>query len=138
MEGKIMGLFDKIIKKEEPKRAPLKSIGKEVKGTSRADIDVIPLEEDELAKALVKPEIRYIKKIVVTGYTDLGKISEEIQEGNIVIVDLTPLESKPETLEKMAEQIKGMVHALGGDAAKISKYEIKLIVTPPDIKIYRG
>ena len=133
-----MGLFDKIIKKEEPKRAPLKSIGKGVKDTSRADIDVIPLEEDELAKALIKPEIRYIKKIVVTGYTDLGKISEELQEGNIVIVDLTPIESKPETLEKMAEQIKGMVHALGGDAAKISKYEIKLIVTPPDIKIYRG
>ncbi|AHF79584.1 cell division protein SepF [Thermococcus paralvinellae] len=133
-----MGLFDKIIKKEEPKRNPLNPIRKDVEGGSIADIDVIPLEEDELAKELVKPEIRYIKKIVVTSYTDLERISEEIQEGNIVIADLTPLESKPEVLEKVAEQIKGMVHALGGDAAKISKYEIKLIVTPPDIKIYRG
>ncbi|MBO8174788.1 MAG: cell division protein SepF [Thermococcus sp.] len=133
-----MGLFDKIIKKEEPKRKPLKSIRKEVEGTPRVDIDVIPLEEDELAKELIKPEIRYIKKIVVTSYTDLEKISEEIQEGNIVIVDLTPLESKTDVLEKVAEQIKGMVHALGGDVAKISKYEIKLIVTPPDIKIYKG
>lgn len=132
-----MGLFDKIIKKEEPKGKPLKSIGREIEGTLRTDIDVIPLEEDELAKELVKPEIRYIKKIVVTSYTDLERISEEIQEGNIVIVDLTPLESKPEILEKVAEQIKGMIQALGGDLAKISKYEIKLIVTPPDIKIYR-
>ncbi len=138
MEGKIMGLFDKIIKKEEPKRKPLKFSRKELEGKVRADIDVIPLEEDELAKEIAKPEIRYIKKIVVTSYTDLEKISEEIQEGNIVIVDLTPLESKQEILEKIAEQIKGMVHGLGGDLAKVSKYEIKLIVTPPDIKIYRG
>ncbi|NJE07189.1 DUF552 domain-containing protein [Thermococcus sp. M39] len=132
-----MGLFDKIIK-DESKKKPLKSIKKEVSPTPRADIDVIPLEEDELTKELVKPEIRYIKKIVVTSYTDLGKISEELQQGNIVIADFTPLESKQEVLAKMAEQLKGMVNALGGDLAKISKYEIKLIVTPPDIKIYKG
>ncbi len=129
-----MGLFDSITKKEKPRKKPLAPIKKEVQG-SRSDVDVIPLEEDVLAKEIIKPEIRYVRKIVVTSYSDLEKISEELQNGNIVIVDLTPLEAKQEVLEKVAEQIKGMVNALGGQAAKICKYEVKLLVTPADIKI---
>ncbi len=133
-----MGLFDSITKKEKPKKKPLTPIKKEVQGDiHRADIDVVPLEEDVLAKELIKPEIRYIKKIVVTSYSDLERISEELQNGNIVLVDLTPLEAKPEVLAKVAEQIKGIVGALGGQAAKICKYEVKLLVTPEDIKIAR-
>ncbi|WP_461865666.1 cell division protein SepF [Thermococcus sp.] len=127
-----MGLFDSITRKEKPRKKPLAPIKKEVQGS---DIDVIPLEEDVLAKEIIKPEIRYIRKIVVTSYSDLEKISEELQNGNIVIVDLTPLETKQEVLEKVAEQIKGIVNALGGQAAKICKYEVKLLVTPADIKI---
>lgn len=130
-----MGLFDSLKKKDENiKRKPPTAIKKEV-ATPRHDIDVVPLEEDVLAKELVKPRVRYLKKIVVTSYADLEKISEELQNGNIVLVDLTPLEVKQEVLEKVAEQIKGMVSALGGQAAKICKHEIKLILTPADIKI---
>ncbi|ACJ15517.1 hypothetical protein, conserved [Thermococcus onnurineus NA1] len=130
-----MGLFDSLKKKDEKiKRKPPTAIKKEV-AAPRRDIDVVPLEEDVLAKELVKPQVRYLKKIVVTSYADLERISEELQNGNIVLVDLTPLEVKPEVLEKVAEQIKGMVSALGGQAAKICKHEIKLILTPVDIKI---
>ena len=62
-----MGLFDKIIKKEETK----KELGTGKKRDIRHDIDVVPLEEDLIAKTIVEPEIRYIKKIVVTSYTCL-------------------------------------------------------------------
>ncbi|WP_456421920.1 cell division protein SepF [Thermococcus sp.] len=129
-----MGLFDSLKKKENrPKMKPPKDVKKEV--APRRDIDVVPIEEDVLAKELVKPQVRYLKKITVTSYSDLERISGEIQEGNIVIVDLTPLEKRPDVLEKVAEQIKGMVSALGGQAAKICKHEIKLILLPEDIKI---
>ncbi|WP_457751069.1 cell division protein SepF [Thermococcus sp.] len=129
-----MGLFDSITKKEKaPKKKVPASVKKEV--APRRDIDVVPLEEDVIAVELVKPQIRYVKKIVVTSYSDLERISEELQEGNIVIVDLTPLESRPDLIEKVAEQIKGMVNALGGQAAKICKHEIKLLLVPADIKI---
>jgi len=132
-----MGLFDSIKKKDEkprPARKPPESVKKEV-SAPRRDIDVVPLEEDVLAKEIVKPQIRYLKKVVVTSYADLERISEELQEGNIVLVDLGPLEVKPEILEKVAEQLKGMVNALGGQAAKVCKHEIKLILVPSDIKI---
>lgn len=131
-----MGLFDKI-KKEEPRKAKPLTIKKDVKGQppSKAEVEVIPLEEDELAKQIVRPQTRYVKKILVTSYSDLEAISREVQEGNLVIADLTPLESKPDVVEKVSEQIVGMVRALDGSVAKISKYEIKLLITPPDIKI---
>ncbi|AEK72920.1 DUF552 domain-containing protein [Thermococcus indicus] len=132
-----MGLFDSLKKKDEkpkPKKRPPAAVKKSV-AAPRHDIDVVPLEEDVIAKEIVKPQIRYLKKIVVTSYADLERISEELQNGNIVLVDLTPLEVKPEVLEKVAEQLKGMVGALGGQAAKICKHEIKLILVPSDIKI---
>ncbi len=129
-----MGLFDSLKKKEAaPKKKVPASVKKEV--APRRDIDVVPLEEDVIAVELVKPQIRYVKKIVVTSYSDLERISEELQEGNVVLVDLTPLESRPDLIEKVAEQIKGMVNALGGQAAKICKHEIKLLLVPADIKI---
>ncbi|AFL94870.1 hypothetical protein CL1_0665 [Thermococcus cleftensis] len=132
-----MGLFDSLKKKDSkpaPKRKPPAVVKKETPAP-RHDIDVVPLEEDVLAKEIVKPQVRYLKKIVVTSYADLERISEELQNGNIVLVDLSPLEVKPEVLEKVAEQLKGMVNALGGQAAKICKHEIKLVLVPSDIKI---
>ncbi|ACS90531.1 MULTISPECIES: cell division protein SepF [Thermococcus] len=129
-----MGLFDKLTKKEEPK----KELGAGRKKDFKREVEVIPMEEDLLAKTITEPEVRYIKKIVVTSYSDLEKISEEVQAGNIIIADLTPLESKPEVLAKVVEQIKGITQALGGETAKIAKHEIKILITPPDIKIYKG
>jgi len=129
-----MGLFDSLKKKEKkPKMKTPASVKKEV--APRHDIDVVPIEEDVLAKELVKPQVRYLRKITVTSYSDLERISSELQEGNILIVDLTPLEKRPDVLEKVAEQIKGMVNAFGGQAAKICKTEVKLILLPEDIKI---
>ncbi|ASJ02182.1 hypothetical protein A3L09_02315 [Thermococcus profundus] len=136
-----MGLFDGIIKKgekEKPKKKPpaVKEAvsGKEEKPLPK-DVEVIPLEEDVLAREIVKPQIRYIRKIIVTSYSDLERISEELQNGNLVLVDLSPLEIKPDILEKVVEQIKGMTSALGGQVAKVCKSEIRLLLTPEDIKL---
>lgn len=140
-----MGLFDSLLKKEKdkPKKTvPVKEVvtpakKKEEKPPAPRDVEVIPLEEDVLAREIVKPQVRYIKKVVVTSYSDLEKISEELQNGNLVLVDLSPLEVKPDILEKVAEQIKGMTTALGGQLAKVCKNEIKLLLAPEDIKFLK-
>jgi SepF-like predicted cell division protein (DUF552 family) len=137
-----MGLFDSIIKKKPAEEKPKKSVPvkevvptKEDKTQAPRDVDVIPLEEDVLAREIVKPQIRYVKKVIVTSYSDLETISTELQNGNLVLVDLSPLEVKPDILEKVAEQIKGMSAALGGQVAKVCKNEIRLLLTPEDIKL---
>ncbi len=137
-----MGLFDSIVKKKPAEEKPKKSVpvkevapAKEDKTQAPRDVDVIPLEEDVLAREIVKPQVRYIKKVIVTSYSDLETISTELQNGNLVLVDLSPLEVKPDILEKVAEQIKGMTAALGGQVAKVCKNEIRLLLTPEDIKL---
>ncbi|AMQ18943.1 cell division protein SepF [Thermococcus peptonophilus] len=135
-----MGLFDSLKKKDIKPAVKPPSIKKEVTGQktpapSRTDVEVIPVEEDVLAKELVKPQLRYLHKVTITSYSDLEKVSKELQDGNIVLVDLTPLEKRPDVLEKVVQQIKGMVSALDGQAAKVCKHEIKLILLPSDIKI---
>ncbi|MDV3103024.1 cell division protein SepF [Thermococcus waiotapuensis] len=137
-----MGLFDGVLKKEKdkPKKAvPVKEVSpsakkKEEPSQVHREVAIIPLEEDTLAREIVKPQVRYVKKVVVTSYSDLEKISEELQNGNLVLVDLSPLELKPDILEKVAEQIKGMTTALGGQLAKVCKDEIKLLLVPEDIR----
>ncbi|WP_297500180.1 cell division protein SepF [Thermococcus sp.] len=131
-----MGLFDSLKRKEEkPRRKIPASLKKKEEAPARSDIEVVPIEEDVLAKELVKPQFRYLKKITVTSYSDLERISAELQEGNIILVDLTPLEKRADVLEKIAEQIKGMVNALDGQAAKVCRNEIKLILLPSDVRI---
>lgn len=135
-----MGLFDSLKKKDIKPTVKPPSIKKEVKGEkapapTRTEVEVIPVEEDVLAKELVKPQLRYLHKITVTSYSDLEKVSRELQDGNIVLVDLTPLEKRPDVLEKVVQQLKGMVSALDGQAAKVCKHEIKLILLPNDIRI---
>jgi len=127
-----MGLFDSIKKKEKPERRG------DVQGKIRREVDVIPLEEDEIAKTINTPSIRYVRKLVITGFSDLGKVSQELQEGNIVLVDLSTLQKKPEAVSKIIEQLKGMTRAMSGSVAVVCKERLKLIVTPPDIKISTG
>lgn len=135
-----MGLFDGILKKGEKKpkkktEAVKETVTKKEEKPLPRDVEVIPLEEDVLAREIVKPQVKYVRKIVVTSYSDLERISEELQNGNLVLVDLSPLEIKPEILEKVVEQIKGMTTALGGQVVKVCKTEIRLLLTPEDIKI---
>ncbi len=137
-----MGLFDSILKKDEkkPKKNPeavKEAVTKKEENHLPRDVDVVPLEEDVLAREIVKPRFKYVKKIVVTSYSDLERISEELQEGNIVLVDLSPLEIKPDILEKVVEQIKGMTAALGGQVVKVCKGELRLLLTPEDVKIVK-
>jgi SepF-like predicted cell division protein (DUF552 family) len=134
-----MGLFDSLKKKDVKPKIKPSAIKGEVKGDKTAppktEVDVIPVEEDVIARELVKPQVRYLRKITITSYADLERVSSELQDGNIVLIDLTPLEKRQDVLEKTVQQIKGMVSALGGQAAKVCKHEIKLILLPSDIKI---
>jgi len=128
-----VGLFDKLKKAEVQKKVPssLKSRIKE----EPSEVELVPVEEEVLAKELVKPKVVYIKKIVISTHADLKRVSDELKSGNIVIVELTPLEQKPELLKKIAEQLMTTASIIGGDYAKICGSPLKVILTPPEIKI---
>ncbi|WP_048146535.1 cell division protein SepF [Pyrococcus abyssi] len=133
-----MGLFDKLKKGEPQKKMPsiLKDKVKQVE-KSPEEVELVPVEEDTLAREILKPKVTYIKKISISTYADLKNVSEEISAGNIVIADLTPLEPKPDLLSKVAEQLRMTAETFGWDIAKLCKNESKVIITPPNIKIFK-
>jgi len=130
-----VGLFDKL-KKSDTQRKALPSLKEKVK-EEPSEVELVPVEEDKLVKEIIKPKVTYIKKVSISTYADLKNVSEEISAGNIVIADLTPLESKPELLTKVAEQLRMTAETFGWDIAKLCKNESKVIITPPNIRIFR-
>lgn len=118
-----MGLFDKL-KKSDTQRKALPSLKEKVK-EEPSEVELVPVEEDKLVKEIIKPKVTYIKKVSISTYADLKNVSEEISAGNIVIADLTPLESKPELLTKVAEQLRMTAETFGWDIAKLCKMNQK-------------
>ncbi|ASJ16183.1 hypothetical protein A3L04_03360 [Thermococcus chitonophagus] len=132
-----MGLFDKLKKPDVQKKTkPITSIKGKVT-EEKSEVELVPVEEDKIVKEIIKPKVIYVKRVKISTYNDLKIVSDEVSAGNIVIVDLSPLISKPEILSKVAEQVKMSATTFGWDIAMVCKDPPKILVTPQDIKIAR-
>jgi len=80
---------------------------------------------------------RYIKVAKLKGFADIDIAARELSEGNIVIVDITPLANRStKELKHAIDEMKDIALSMGGDIAGIT--EVHLILTPPNIKIERA
>ncbi|WP_331711191.1 cell division protein SepF [Thermococcus chitonophagus] len=132
-----VGLFDKLKKPDVQKKTkPITSIKGKVT-EEKSEVELVPVEEDKIVKEIIKPKVIYVKRVKISTYNDLKIVSDEVSAGNIVIVDLSPLISKPEILSKVAEQVKMSATTFGWDIAMVCKDPPKILVTPQDIKIAR-
>ena len=67
---------------------------------------------------------------------ELDMISSQLKEGNILLVNLSPLQSEdPEIARGIVDQLKGVCTGLKGDMAAIS--EDVVLVVPSFVKIYK-
>lgn len=100
------------------------------------DVDAVKYEEDILSEEFLEYGITYVKPIKLRGLSDVQKINQELNEGNIVLGDITPLLNKdPQELKRAIDQLKGICRGIGGDIIGIG--ESKILVTPTNIRIYR-
>ncbi|WP_372816058.1 cell division protein SepF [Pyrococcus kukulkanii] len=132
-----VGLFDKLKKPEVQKKTKSLTSIREKVTEEKSDVELVPVEEDAIVKEIIKPKVIYVKRIKIATYNDLKVVSDEVTAGNIVIVDLSPLVSKPDIFEKVAEQIKMSASTFGWDIAMVCKDPPKILVTPQDIKIVK-
>ncbi|MFQ5997908.1 MAG: cell division protein SepF [Candidatus Bathyarchaeia archaeon] len=78
----------------------------------------------------------YVKAVPLSEYSDISKIKDELQSGNVLIVKITPLAMKSiEDVKNAIDDLKTHVDAKGGDIARLG--EERIVVTPPPIKIWR-
>ncbi|HDM22617.1 MAG: cell division protein SepF [Methanomicrobia archaeon] len=115
----------KIEKKEERK-------AEEIRG-----VEGIEYEEDILTgKDFLEFGITYVKPMMIRSESDVQKITKELNDGNIVLGNVTPLaERDPGELRRLVEQLKGICKGIGGDIVGIG--DSRILVTPSNIRVWR-
>ena len=80
--------------------------------------------------------LTYVKAVPLKEHSDVEKVKKEINNGNVLIVKITPLAMKNiEDVKNVIDELKVYVEAAGGDIARLG--EERIVVTPPSIKIWR-
>ncbi|HHF09784.1 MAG TPA: DUF552 domain-containing protein [Methanomicrobia archaeon] len=122
---------DRKLKKVEKKEE------KETKTTDLRGIEGIEYEEDILtSKDFLEFGITYVKPMTIRNELDIQKITKELNDGNIVLGNVTPIaERDPGELRRLIEQLKGICKGIGGDIVGIG--DSRILVTPANIRIYR-
>lgn len=101
------------------------------------DVEAVKYEEDVLSEEFLEYGITYVKPIKLRGLADVQRVNQELNEGNIVLGDITPLLNRdPQELKRAIDQLKGICRGIGGDIIGIG--ESKILVTPTNIRIYRN
>ncbi|MGD2247321.1 MAG: cell division protein SepF [Candidatus Methanofastidiosia archaeon] len=100
------------------------------------DVDAVQYEEDILSEGFLEYGVTYVKPIKLRSLADVQKVNQELNEGNIILGDITPLLKRdPQELKRAIDQLKGICRGIGGDIIGIG--ESKILVTPTNIHIYR-
>lgn len=123
---------DKKLKKVERREE------REERTTDLRGIEGIEYEEDILTSDdFLEFGITYVKPLTVRSESDIQKITKELNEGNIVLGNVTPLaERDPGELRRLVEQLKGICKGIGGDIVGVG--DSRILVTPANIKVFRG
>ncbi|RZN50509.1 DUF552 domain-containing protein [archaeon] len=102
------------------------------------DVSQVRYEEDMLSSdKFFDYGVTYVKTYKLRSLADVQKVSHELNEGNIVLADISMLNDRdPMELKRTIDQIKGICRGIGGDVAGIGD-TMHVIITPSNIKIWR-
>lgn len=78
----------------------------------------------------------YVKPIALEQDSDLELVKDELGQGNIVLLNITPLSRSPAKLKQMIEGIKQHITTINGDIARLD--EEKVLITPSRVKIVKN
>lgn len=78
----------------------------------------------------------YLKAMPLKELTDVEKVKLEVQDGNIVILKITPLASKSiEEVKTAVNELYQFSESIGGDIARLG--EERVVICPKTVRIWR-
>jgi SepF-like predicted cell division protein (DUF552 family) len=78
----------------------------------------------------------YLKAIPLRDLSDIEDIKTEVQNGNILILRITPLASKSvESVKSAVNELYAFTESIDGDIARLG--EERVVICPKNIKIWR-
>lgn len=118
-----MGIFDKL--------------GKTFGGSGELNIEeYMNSEEMENVDVMHEPADFYVKPFALQQESDVHVIQEELHKKNIILLNISELNKRPNTQKAMLDSIKEYVAKIDGDIARID--EDKILLTPTKVKIIKG
>jgi SepF-like predicted cell division protein (DUF552 family) len=101
-----------------------------------------PATVDEPEAAVVTPtqtapvSKTYLKAMPLRELSDLENIKTEVQNGNILILRITPLASKSiESVKSAVNELYAFAESIGGDIARLG--DERVVICPKNIRIWR-
>jgi SepF-like predicted cell division protein (DUF552 family) len=89
---------------------------------------------------LVNPSIQhpiYVKAYPLRDLADVPRVKEEIIEGKILIIKITPIAKKSvEETKSAISELVDFIKSIQGDIARLG--EERIVMTPPTVKVWRG
>jgi len=93
-------------------------------------IDLEDVETEGLEEANM-----YVKVAELQKYEDLKEFAKYVYEGNILILDVSPISVDDIELERTTNELKKITRDINGDIAGLDRHHF--IVTPTGVKIDR-
>jgi len=82
------------------------------------------------------PNKTYLKAMPLRDISDLDAIKHEVENGNILILRITPLASKSiEDVKRAVNELYEFAESLSGDIARLGGERV--VICPPNIRIWR-
>jgi SepF-like predicted cell division protein (DUF552 family) len=93
-----------------------------------------PVEQkQEVAETLNKT---YLKAVPLKELTDIENIKNEVKNGNIIILRVTPLANKSiDDVKNAVNELYDFTESIGGDIARLG--EERVVICPKTIRIWR-
>ena len=112
------------------------SLGKTLGVSKELDVEeYMNSAELENVDVMNEPADFYVKPVALEQEADLAVIEAELKKRNIILLNISVMSKRPNTLKGMVERLKTYVKKSNGDIARID--EEKILLTPSKVKIIK-
>ncbi len=97
---------------------------------------VAPSQEPKKQEAAETINKTYLKAMPLKELTDIDNVKNEVKNGNIIILRVTPLANKSiDDVKNAVNQLYEFAESIGGDIARLG--EERVVICPKNIRIWR-
>lgn len=118
-----MGIFDKL--------------GGVLSGTKDLDVEeYMNSAEMENVDVMNEPADFYVKPLALRDEADISVIEAELDKKNIILLNISEIAKRPNTLKGIIDKLKEYITKTNGDIARLD--EAKILITPAKVKIIKS
>lgn len=106
-------------------------------GTKEMDVEeYMNSAEMENVDVMNEPADFYVKPLALQSEADLAVIQSELQKRNIILLNISEMSKRPQTLKGIVDNLKSYIEKTNGDIARLD--EEKILLTPSKVKIIKS